>query len=75
MAYSGCFAQALPERNGNWKTIYNRFNLWSKAGVMNCIFGKLFQALDEKSLVNCHVIALDGSNIRVLKAAGAKKIS
>lgn len=41
---------------------------------MNSIFNKLPQILDEKELVDWDVIALDGSNIRALKAAaGAKK--
>ena len=41
---------------------------------MNSIFNKLLQILDEKKLVDWDVIALDGSNIRALKAAaGAKK--
>jgi hypothetical protein len=43
---------------------------------MNSIFNKLLQILDEKKLVDWDVIALDGSNIRALKAAaGAKKTS
>lgn len=71
---SGAPWRDLPERYGHWKTIYNRFNRWSKAGVMNNIFNKLLQILDEKELVDWDVIALDGSNIRALKAAaGAKK--
>ena len=41
---------------------------------MNNIFNKSLQILDEKELVDWDVIALDGSNIRALKAAaGAKK--
>lgn len=41
---------------------------------MNNIFNKSLQILDEKSLVDWDIIALDGSNIRALKAAaGAKK--
>ncbi|MDF7680404.1 IS5 family transposase [Enterobacteriaceae bacterium ESL0689] len=71
---SGAPWRDLPERYGCWKTIYNRFNRWSKSGVMNSIFNKLLQILDEKSLIDWDVIALDGSNIRALKAAaGAKK--
>jgi transposase len=80
MAYlvlcSGAPWRDLPERYGHWKTVYNRFNRWSKAGIMNSIFNKLLQILDEKKLVDWDVIALDGSNIRALKAAaGAKKTS
>ena len=41
---------------------------------MNSIFNKLLQILDERELIDWDVIALDGSNIRALKAAaGAKK--
>ncbi len=71
---SGAPWRDLPERYGNWKTIYNRFNRWSKSGVINCIFDKLLQILDEKELLDWDAIALDGSNVRALKAAaGAKK--
>jgi len=72
---SGAPWRDLPERYGNWKTIYNRFNRWSKSGVINSIFNKLLQILDENELIDWDAIALDGSNIRALKAAaGAKKI-
>ncbi|WON76999.1 IS5 family transposase [Serratia sp. UGAL515B_01] len=71
---SGAPWRDLPERYGNWKTIYNRFNRWSKSGVINSIFNKLLQILDENKLIDWDAIALDGSNIRALKAAaGAKK--
>ncbi|MEH0875758.1 IS5 family transposase [Pectobacterium cacticida] len=71
---SGAPWRDLPERYGHWKTIYNRFNRWSKTGVMNSIFNKLLQILDEKALIDWDVIALDGSNVRALKAAaGAQK--
>lgn len=71
---SGAPWRDLPERYGQWKTIYNRFNRWSKSGVINSIFNKLLQILDKEKLVDWDVIALDGSNIRALKAAaGAKK--
>ena len=71
---SGAPWRDLPERYGHWKTIYNRFNRWSKTGIINCIFNRLLQILDGKRLVDWGAIALDGSNIRALKAAaGAKK--
>lgn len=47
---SGAPWRDLPERYGHWKTIYNRFNRWSKAGIINNIFNKLLQILDEKEL-------------------------
>lgn len=71
---SGAPWRDLPERYGHWKTIYNRFNRWSKSGVINIIFNRLLHILDDKKLIDWDAIALDGSNIRALKAAaGAKK--
>lgn len=66
----------LPERYGPWKTVYNRFNRWSKSGVINIIFNRLLTLLDANSLIDWSATALDGSNIRALRcAAGAQKTS
>ncbi len=71
---SGAPWRDLPERYGSWKTIYNRFNRWSKEGIINLIFNQLLSVLDENDLLDWSAVALDGSNIRALKcAAGAKK--
>ncbi|EQC00986.1 transposase [Photorhabdus temperata subsp. temperata M1021] len=71
---SGAPRRDLPERYGSWKTIYNRFNRWSKSGIINKIFNRLLSILDEKGLLDWPEICLDGSNIRASKdAAGAKK--
>jgi len=70
---SGAPWRDFPERYAHWKTIYNRFNRWSKAGVINNIFNKLLQILDVKEYVDWDAIALDGSNIRALRAAAKVK--
>lgn len=71
---SGAPWRDLPERYGHWKTIYNRFNRWSQAGIINRIFNKLLFILDDNALIGWDAIAIDSSNIRALKAAaGAKK--
>lgn len=44
---SGTPWRDLPERYGSWKTVYNRFNRWSKSGIINLIFNKLLSILDE----------------------------
>jgi transposase len=36
----------LPERYGNWKTVYNRFANWAKAGHFECIFKTLQLKVD-----------------------------
>ncbi|EGI91017.1 putative transposase [Shigella dysenteriae 155-74] len=43
---SGAPWRDLPERYGSWKTVYNRFNRWSKSGVINIIFNRLLSLLD-----------------------------
>ena len=71
---SGAPWRDLPERYGHWKTVYNRFNRWSKLGVINLIFNRLLQFLDEQGQIDWQSISIDGSHIRALKAAaGAKK--
>ncbi|EMU9901597.1 transposase, partial [Shigella flexneri] len=56
----------LPERYGAWKTVYNRFNRWSKSGVINIIFNRLLSLLDANGFIDWSATALDGSNIRAL---------
>jgi len=34
VAEQGCKWRSLPERYGNWHTIYTRMNRWSKGGVL-----------------------------------------
>lgn len=71
---SGAPWRDLPERYGPWKTVYNRFNRWSKSGVINIIFNRLLTLLDANNLIDWSATALDGSNIRALRcAAGAQK--
>lgn len=46
----------LPERFGKWKTIYNRFYNWSKAGHFERIFKALQMELDDAgSLVDATI--------------------
>ena len=71
---SGASWRDLPERYGSWKTVYNRFNKWSKQEIINSIFNQLLQILEQRNLIDWSSVLLDGSNVRALKAAaGAKK--
>lgn len=46
----------LPERYGNWKTVYNRFASWSKAGHFERIFKELQVGVDRTgSLVDATI--------------------
>ena len=57
----------LPERFGRWKTIYNRFANWSKAGRFERIFNALQMDLDDTGSL------VDGTIARAHQdAAGGK---
>ncbi len=46
----------LPDRYGNWKTAYNRFSNWAKAGHWNRIFKALQMRIDRTgSLVDATI--------------------
>ena len=57
----------LPERYGEWNSVYQRFNRWSKAGVWN----RVFQAVQ---LPDLEALMLDSTVIRAHQhAAGASE--
>jgi len=59
---SGCQWRDLPERYGPYTTVYNRFNLWTKAGVYVRIMDAIVNAH------NCDVVMTDGTSVRVYHA-------
>jgi transposase len=64
----------LPERYGPWKTVYDRFRRWSKAGL----FQKMLDALEAQARraerIDLEFSAVDGSVVRAHRcAAGAQK--
>jgi transposase len=68
IARSGAPWRDLPERYGSWKTVYDRFNKWSREGVFEEIFEILNVAADMQEL------SIDSTSIKVHQhAAGAQK--
>ena len=60
----------LPVRFGPWKSVFNRFNRWSKAGVWEVMFAALSVELDEEDEEGSIV---DATIVRAhLDAAGGK---
>lgn len=58
----------LPEWFGAWKTVYSRYNLWSKEGIFQKIFDSLTSDADMQDT------AIDSTSCKVHQhAAGAKK--
>ena len=72
VAENGCKWRALPERFGNWHTIYTRLRRWAAAGVLD----RLFQALQEHRLICIRVecVGLDSTSVKVHPdGTGARK--
>ena len=60
---NGCKWRRLPERFGNWHTIYTRMNRWSKNGVWDRMFAKLQQ--EGVLSVELKVVSLDSTSVKV----------
>lgn len=70
---TGCPWRDLPRRYGKWKTVYNRFNNWSKRGVWERLFKAVQLDPDPPVPREEEASILDGSNVRAhLDAAGGK---
>lgn len=64
----------LPERYGNWKTVYSRFRRWQRAGVWERILADLQAQGDALGDLNWDLHFVDGTVVRAHQhAAGAKK--
>jgi len=63
MAENGCRRRALPEKFGNWNTIYCRFRYWIALGVFDRIETELkSQATAIKGI---KALALDSTYVKV----------
>ncbi len=69
---TGCPWRDLPRRYGPWKSVYNRFNNWSKRGIWERLF-KAVQVDPDPPVKRPEASILDGSIVRAhLDAAGGK---
>jgi transposase len=67
---NGCKWRALPEKFGNWHTIYMRFQRW----VANEVFERVYEALSKEDSFILTVCALDSTAVKVHPDAhGAQK--
>ena len=72
IAENGCKWRALPEKFGNWHTIYTRLKRWAEKGVLE----RLFIGLQEQNLIKISItcLGLDSTSVKVHPdAAGALK--
>jgi transposase len=63
VAENGCKWRGLPERFGNWHSIYTRMSRWSKNGVLDRIFKRLQQ--EQIIRINMDAVSLDSTIIKV----------
>ncbi len=63
VAEQGCKWRGLPQRFGNWHTIYTRMNRWSKNGVLD----RVFESLQREQMVRIRIEAgsLDSTTVKV----------
>jgi len=61
VAEHGCKWRGLPERFGNWHTIYTRMNRWSKNGVPARVFGHLQR--EQVIRIRVEALSLDSTRI------------
>ncbi len=70
IARSGSAWRDLPERFGNWNSVYQRFNRWAKRGRWEAIF----QTSRQNDAPDLDWVMIDSTSIRVhQQAAGQKK--
>jgi transposase len=64
----------LPERFGQWQTVYHHFSKWRKSGVFAAVIEALQIKLDKRGLIDWELWCVDGANVRAARAAaGADK--
>jgi transposase len=64
----------LPERYGNWQTVYSRFRRWQLAGIWDRVLAALQAEADARGDLDWSLHFLDGTVIRAHPhAAGAKR--
>ena len=68
--------RSWPERYGPWRTVYDRFSLWSRDATLERIVSRLQALLDEQRRIDWELFLIDGSVVRTSRAAaGARKKS
>ena len=72
--FSGASWRDVPERYGPWKTVYDRFRRWERAGVLVRVLKHLQLKLDDQGLLDYSKWMVDSTTARAHKsAAGGRK--
>lgn len=70
VAEHGCAWRGLPERFGNWHTVYVRMSRWSKSGVLDRVFTQLQQERILRIRLEAVQVHPDGAEALHTKGAG-----
>src|SRR5919205_4503175 len=63
VAEHGCKWRGLPQRFGNWHTIYTRMNRWSKTGVLDSVFERWQR--EQVVRIKIEAVSLDSTIVKV----------
>ena len=63
VAENGCKWRSLPERFGNWHTVYTRLNRWAKTGVLDRVFAQLQR--QQLLRIRLEAVSLDSTAVKV----------
>ena len=70
VAKTGIPWRDLPERFGNWNSVWRRFNRWCRTGVWTRLAEALAEALGEPDLTELH---LDSTSVKAHRAAAGSR--
>jgi transposase len=70
--HAGAQWREMPERYGNWKSVYDRFARWRRDGMFDRMLQRLQMKLDQDGRIDWDLWCIDGTNVRASRsAAGA----
>jgi len=70
--HAGAQWREMPERYGNWKSVYDRFARYRRDGTIDRILQRLQMRLDADGRIDWDLWCIDGTNVRASRsAAGA----
>ena len=71
--YTGARWREVPERYGNWQTVYGRFRRWRADGTIEAVLRRLQLALDERGRIDSGLWCVDATCVRASRAAAGPR--